>query len=150
MLVSKADTEENFVQLRWHLCRLSEEKEKQIYFAAVRIQRSFRGYRVRKTIKQWNKAATMIQKHVRGWLVRWHLPELYAYLLDLKYQRYYNTMATKIQALWRGYSVGHMWRCLVGTRYQKQKTRSFLCRVLRIRTEDGITDETAVILSSIY
>lgn len=84
---------------------LSEEKEKHIYFAAVRIQRLFRGYRVRKTIKHWNGKATIIQKHVKGWLVRWHLPELYAELLDLKYQRYYNQMATKIQALWRGYSV---------------------------------------------
>lgn len=83
----------------------SEEKEKDIHFAAVRIQRCLRGYNVRKVIKKWHKAATTIQRYVRGFLVRWHLPELYAKNLEVKYCSYYNRMATKIQALWRGYCV---------------------------------------------
>ncbi|KYB28378.1 hypothetical protein TcasGA2_TC032577 [Tribolium castaneum] len=79
------------------------ESDKKLYFSAVAIQRTWRGYWVRKMIKNWHSKATTIQRFVRGWLVRLHLPERlknYHYFLSTKY---YNEKATKIQALWRGY-----------------------------------------------
>jgi myosin heavy subunit len=79
------------------------ESDKKLYFSAVAIQRTWRGYAVRKMIKNWHKQATTIQKYVRGWLVRLHLPDLLkAHYYDLSVA-YYNEQATKIQAAWRGY-----------------------------------------------
>lgn len=60
---------------------------------------------VRQMVKKWNKAAIAIQRRIRGWLLRWHLPEYYDryyYRLQL---RIYNKKATIIQARWRGYWV---------------------------------------------
>ncbi|XP_018329580.1 spermatogenesis-associated protein 17-like [Agrilus planipennis] len=75
------------------------------HFAALIIQKVFRGYLVRKTIKRWNQAATTIQRWFRGWQLRWHLPEILRQNLELLRWRYYDQCATKIQALWRGYWV---------------------------------------------
>lgn len=79
--------------------------DKKLYFSAVAIQRLWRGYFVRQTIKDWNKKAITIQRFVRGWLARIHLPERlkdYFYYLSAFY---YNQQATIIQAFWRGYCV---------------------------------------------
>ncbi|XP_044253251.1 uncharacterized protein LOC123004187 isoform X1 [Tribolium madens] len=79
------------------------ESDKKLYFSAVAIQRTWRGYWVRKMIENWHNKATTIQRFARGWLVRLHLPERlknHHYYLSTKY---YNEQATKIQALWRGY-----------------------------------------------
>ncbi|XP_022905197.2 spermatogenesis-associated protein 17-like [Onthophagus taurus] len=78
---------------------------KKRYYAALLIQRVYRGYRVRKMVKFWHQQATIIQRWVRGWLVRWHLPETYQEYFIRLTQSYYDKMATKIQALWRGYLV---------------------------------------------
>lgn len=60
---------------------------------------------VRKKIELWRKAAILIQRVVRGWLVRWHMPEYYRAYILRRQQKYYNEKATKIQSLWRGYWV---------------------------------------------
>ncbi|XP_044253260.1 uncharacterized protein LOC123004187 isoform X2 [Tribolium madens] len=61
------------------------ESDKKLYFSAVAIQRTWRGYWVRKMIENWHNKATTIQRFARGCT------------------KYYNEQATKIQALWRGY-----------------------------------------------
>ncbi|KAF2885940.1 hypothetical protein ILUMI_20235 [Ignelater luminosus] len=82
-----------------------EHIEKDRHFAALKIQRLFRGYVVRKEIAKWHRAATTIQRHIRGFLLRWHLPDMLQQYIDWSRLQYYNEMATKIQALWRGYIV---------------------------------------------
>lgn len=75
------------------------------YFAAVRIQKVYRGYAVRKYLKLMHRAATIIQKTFRGWHVRYTLPDVLHEYFDKKCLNQYTEAATKIQALWRGYKV---------------------------------------------
>ncbi|KAK5640627.1 hypothetical protein RI129_011438 [Pyrocoelia pectoralis] len=82
-----------------------ESLAKKRNFAASLIQRVFRGFLLRKKIAEWNRAATVLQKYIRRWLVLWHLPEFYEEYLEWRTTLYYNTMATRIQALWKGYKV---------------------------------------------
>ncbi|KAJ8974145.1 hypothetical protein NQ317_000825 [Molorchus minor] len=49
--------------------------------------------------------ATLIQKTFRGWLVRYHLPDILHEYYDRVNLNWYNRMATKIQALYKGYTV---------------------------------------------
>lgn len=56
-------------------------------------------------IRNWNKAATHIQRIIKGWLIRWHLLEAYEEYYKRLQEINYNLQATKIQALWRGYHV---------------------------------------------
>lgn len=85
--------------------RLLQEYQKETHFAALKIQRLWRGYTVRKTIEGWNIAATKIQKILRGWLLRLHLPEKYQECWEYRIKKFYDVKATKIQAWWRGYLV---------------------------------------------
>ncbi|KAJ8929280.1 hypothetical protein NQ314_018035 [Rhamnusium bicolor] len=75
------------------------------HFAAVKIQSHYRGYLVRKEMKKLNRLATLIQKCVRGWLLRYHLPDILHEYYDTMCINLYNRMASKIQALWKGYTV---------------------------------------------
>ncbi|XP_063920592.1 uncharacterized protein LOC135135463 isoform X2 [Zophobas morio] len=77
--------------------------DKKLYVSAVTIQKTWRGYIARQLIKDWHKKVTFVQKYVRGWLVRRHLPELLKEYYDALSIKYYHNCATKIQALWRGY-----------------------------------------------
>lgn len=81
------------------------ELDKKRYFAALTIQRSYRGYAIRNSVKKWHRAANIIQKAFRGWSLRWKLPEIAAQAFEIKSKIYYNKMATKIQAYFRGYQV---------------------------------------------
>lgn len=78
---------------------------KKRHFAALKIQRVFRGYLVRKEVARWHRAATVLQKFVRRWLVLWHLPQFYEEYWQWRNWAYYHAMATRIQAVWRGYTV---------------------------------------------
>ncbi|KAK4873200.1 hypothetical protein RN001_015229 [Aquatica leii] len=75
------------------------------HFAALNIQKFYRGYKVRSEICKWNRAATVLQKYIRRWLVLWNLPNFYQEYCDWYGTWIYNKMATRIQALWRGYWV---------------------------------------------
>ncbi|KAL3271430.1 hypothetical protein HHI36_021910 [Cryptolaemus montrouzieri] len=79
------------------------ELDKKRYFAALIIQRTFRGFAVRCEYKRCIHAAIVIQKHFRGYLLRLHLPEIATVAFRRKCLSIFNKMATKIQALWRGY-----------------------------------------------
>lgn len=54
------------------------ELDKKRYFAALIIQRTFRGYAVRCQYKNMVQAAITIQKYARGYLLRMHLPDVAA------------------------------------------------------------------------
>ncbi|KAB0796361.1 hypothetical protein PPYR_10422 [Photinus pyralis] len=82
-----------------------EDIGKKRHFAALKIQRVFRGYLVRKLVERWHRAAIVLQKFVRRWLVLWHLPQFYEEYLQWRNETYYHRMATRIQAAWRGYKV---------------------------------------------
>lgn len=74
-------------------------------WAAVKIQKVWRGYKVRQATNEKKKAIIVIQRWVRGWLVRLHMLELYEERILAKAWAFYNKMATKIQAWWRGLMV---------------------------------------------
>ncbi|KAF5296390.1 hypothetical protein FQA39_LY12509 [Lamprigera yunnana] len=82
-----------------------EKLRKERHFIVLKIQAYWRGHRVRKEIRKWHQAATVLQKYVRRWLVIWHLPEIYRNYYEWYMEMYYHKMATRIQALWRGYRV---------------------------------------------
>ncbi|KAG5898373.1 hypothetical protein JTB14_015805 [Gonioctena quinquepunctata] len=82
------------------------------HFAATGIQSVFRKFVVKKKIENLKRAATVIQKHVRGWLLRYHLPDMLHEYYDLKSLKLYNEMATKIQARWKGYQVRRYEVCI--------------------------------------
>ncbi|KAH7431352.1 hypothetical protein KP509_08G044300 [Ceratopteris richardii] len=44
--------------------------QEQLMIKAVKIQKTFRGYKLRKQLKRWRIAATLLQASVRGWLAR--------------------------------------------------------------------------------
>ncbi|KAK9737766.1 IQ calmodulin-binding motif [Popillia japonica] len=75
------------------------------YFAALTIQRCYRGYKVRCIVRYWHNMATVIQKVVRGWLVRWHRVDYLKQYLARMEERDLNNNARKIQAFYRGYQV---------------------------------------------
>ncbi|XP_044763459.1 unconventional myosin-Va-like [Coccinella septempunctata] len=81
------------------------ELDKKRYFAALIIQRTFRGFAVRCEYKKMIRAATTIQKYVRGHLLRLHLHEIAAKAFRRKCMSTFNRLATRIQAAWRGYWV---------------------------------------------
>lgn len=58
-------------------------------------------------LKTWNNAATLIQKIVRGWLVRWHLPMIYRDYIEWRNWKHYNDCASKIQAFYKCAKVYH-------------------------------------------
>uniref|UniRef100_A0A6P7GEC1 Spermatogenesis-associated protein 17-like n=1 Tax=Diabrotica virgifera virgifera TaxID=50390 RepID=A0A6P7GEC1_DIAVI len=81
------------------------EISNKIHRAAVIIQSFFKGIVVRAQIRRMNAAATVIQRYCRGWLLRYHLPDIMAKVYERMCIKQYNTAAIKIQARWRGYLV---------------------------------------------
>ncbi|KAK9884376.1 hypothetical protein WA026_005329 [Henosepilachna vigintioctopunctata] len=79
--------------------------DKKRFFAALLIQRTFRGYVVRNEYKKWWTAAVIIQKNVRGFLQRINLLAMAEELFKRKCFNLFNRMALKIQSAWRGYWV---------------------------------------------
>ncbi|XP_076264218.1 spermatogenesis-associated protein 17-like isoform X2 [Rhynchophorus ferrugineus] len=87
---------------------LHQDKDvKSNYLAAVIVQRSYRGYVARRHYKNIRSAIIKIQKYIRGWLVRYKLPDILQERYDHMCLEHYNKMATKIQACWRGILVRH-------------------------------------------
>lgn len=81
----------------------SSNQWKNINVAAIRIQKLFRGYMTRKTLRSWNAAAIIIQKTFRGWRIRYQLPGVFHEYFDRICLEKYTNAASKIQALWKGY-----------------------------------------------
>ncbi|XP_050518068.1 uncharacterized protein LOC114341320 [Diabrotica virgifera virgifera] len=88
-----------------HSYKTYNEISNKIHRAAVIIQSFFKGIVVRAQIRRMNAAATVIQRYCRGWLLRYHLPDIMAKVYERMCIKQYNTAAIKIQARWRGYLV---------------------------------------------
>ncbi|CAG9855758.1 unnamed protein product [Phyllotreta striolata] len=84
-------------------CKVQNDFQAKLSWGATKIQSFFRGLKVRKQIEHMRKAAITIQKLVRGWLVRYHLPDRLQEYYDEICFRHYSKAAAKIQATWKGY-----------------------------------------------
>ncbi|XP_065827999.1 spermatogenesis-associated protein 17-like [Oscarella lobularis] len=71
--------------------------------AAVKIQSSFRGWKVRRRMRFLHNAATTIQSAVRGYFAFKSFQELVKRRVFEMRMNFYNRMATLIQSVWRGY-----------------------------------------------
>ncbi|GLV33754.1 uncharacterized protein CBL_11359 [Carabus blaptoides fortunei] len=71
--------------------------------AALQIQRVWRGHCARKMVHHLHASATVIQKFTRGYLTRKNIDKYIREIEDYRIMKYRNKMATRIQALWRGY-----------------------------------------------
>lgn len=54
-------------------------------------------------IRHLNASATIIQKYIRGYLTRKNIDKYIFEIVQYRIAKYRNKMATRIQALWRGY-----------------------------------------------
>ncbi|KAL5474824.1 hypothetical protein EMCRGX_G026843 [Ephydatia muelleri] len=72
--------------------------------AALKIQSWYRGCRLRAYVRRLHKCALVIQRNYRGRLGRNRYRRRLK-CLEERRQRYYDTMATKIQRTWRGFYV---------------------------------------------
>lgn len=68
-----------------------------------KIQTIYRGWKVRKMIRLWNKSAVIIQKVWRGVAGRKRYYRILECTVQNRIENHYNVAATKIQALWRGF-----------------------------------------------
>lgn len=91
-----------------NLERDQEASLKENHYAATIIQRTYRGYLIRKSYKKHREAIIVFQKYTRGWLIRYHLPDRLHEFWDSMCLKAYNKAATKLQALWKGYQVGFL------------------------------------------
>ncbi|KAH1010136.1 unconventional myosin-Vc [Dendroctonus ponderosae] len=78
---------------------------KENHYAATIIQRTYRGYLIRKSYKKHLEAIIVFQKYTRGWLVRYHLPDRLHEFWDSMCLNAYSKAAAKLQAVWKGYKV---------------------------------------------
>jgi len=75
------------------------------YNSAVKIQAAFRGHAIRKWLSTHNHHATVIQSFYRGHRQRRLFRKMVAKKVKSDRENYYHKMATKIQALFRGFLV---------------------------------------------
>lgn len=85
------------------LPRLAEQHASHDYTSARLIQRHWRGYRDRKYLQHLHSCAVLIQKHYRGRLGRKLAAARKRQQIQRIQRAYYDTMATKIQKVARGY-----------------------------------------------
>uniref|UniRef100_A0A0A9YAU4 Spermatogenesis-associated protein 17 n=1 Tax=Lygus hesperus TaxID=30085 RepID=A0A0A9YAU4_LYGHE len=71
--------------------------------AAIKIQKTVRGWMTRNHLKMLKKKATTIQRYWRGYKGRLQVAEFVEKMYQRMVEIYYQKMATRIQALWRGY-----------------------------------------------
>lgn len=82
------------------------EKFRELEFnAALKIQSWYRGCRLRAYLRRLHACALIIQRNYRGFLGRKKYGRQLKEFLKERRQWHYDTMATKIQSLWRGYYV---------------------------------------------
>eukprot|EP01147_Barroeca_monosierra_P002143 gene2143-5173_t len=97
------DEPERFKVLYIQAEKAAEDNRASERNAAVTIQRWWRGYKARKHIHGMENAAILIQRMVRGLHGRKYFRQMVKQDLASKQIQHYNAMATKIQALWKGY-----------------------------------------------
>uniref|UniRef100_A0A4X1STW8 Abnormal spindle-like microcephaly-associated protein homolog n=1 Tax=Sus scrofa TaxID=9823 RepID=A0A4X1STW8_PIG len=113
-----------FVQRRWFRARLQQKRLLQKYHRVITIQ-----HEAQEQISQQNRAASVIQRAVRHFLLR-------------KKQEKLNNRITKIQALWRGYS----WRKRNDCAKIKAIRQRLHCANREIREENKLYQRTALAL----
>ncbi|RLU24807.1 hypothetical protein DMN91_002897 [Ooceraea biroi] len=72
-------------------------------FKASNIQAWFRGIATRNHLRKLHENATVLQRHWRGYRARMFVNRYLVERVHQMWQDYYNSMATRIQAVWRGY-----------------------------------------------
>uniref|UniRef100_A0A8D1LA20 Abnormal spindle-like microcephaly-associated protein homolog n=1 Tax=Sus scrofa TaxID=9823 RepID=A0A8D1LA20_PIG len=112
------------VALRWFRARLQQKRLLQKYHRVITIQ-----HEAQERISQQNRAASVIQRAVRHFLLR-------------KKQEKLNNRITKIQALWRGYS----WRKRNDCAKIKAIRQRLHCANREIREENKLYQRTALAL----
>lgn len=85
--------------------REAEESRQREYDAALHIQAVMRGVRLRQFIKYLHMCAGRIQMAWRGYLGRIEYHRKLADKVEERQLNYYNSMATKIKAVWKGHYV---------------------------------------------
>ncbi|KAH0948149.1 hypothetical protein HN011_006117, partial [Eciton burchellii] len=73
------------------------------FIAARKIQAWFRGIVTRNHFRKLHKSATILQRYWRGYRARTFVHQYLAECVHQMWQDYYDSMATRIQAIWRGY-----------------------------------------------
>uniref|UniRef100_A0A8D1Q7K9 Abnormal spindle-like microcephaly-associated protein homolog n=1 Tax=Sus scrofa TaxID=9823 RepID=A0A8D1Q7K9_PIG len=109
---------------RWFRARLQQKQHLQKYHCVITIQ-----HEAQERISQQNRAASVIQRAVRHFLLR-------------KKQEKLNNRITKIQALWRGYS----WRKRNDCAKIKAIRQRLHCANREIREENKLYQRTALAL----
>ncbi|CAH2008851.1 unnamed protein product [Acanthoscelides obtectus] len=112
--------------------------ESRRHFAALKIQKHFRGFLTRNRIKRLHKYAILIQKTFRGWLARYHLPDRLHEYYDRLFLDHINKSAAKIQATWKGYSFRKYEVCIKDIREERalrEKANEEMQMMLRLQRE---------------
>uniref|UniRef100_A0A8D0RM51 Abnormal spindle-like microcephaly-associated protein homolog n=1 Tax=Sus scrofa TaxID=9823 RepID=A0A8D0RM51_PIG len=112
------------IAVRWFRARLQQKRLLQKYHRVITIQ-----HEAQERISQQNRAASVIQRAVRHFLLR-------------KKQEKLNNRITKIQALWRGYS----WRKRNDCAKIKAIRQRLHCANREIREENKLYQRTALAL----
>ncbi|XP_025987577.2 spermatogenesis-associated protein 17 [Solenopsis invicta] len=82
---------------------MAESSRLQHFIAARKIQAWFRGVITRNHLRKLHENATILQRHWRGYQARMFVNQYLVERVHQMWQQYYNDMATRIQAVWRGY-----------------------------------------------
>ncbi|XP_071568692.1 spermatogenesis-associated protein 17 [Temnothorax nylanderi] len=82
---------------------LAESSRLVHFIAARKIQAWFRGIITRNHLRKLHENATVLQRHWRGYHARMFINQYLAERVRQMWQHHYNNMATRIQAVWRGY-----------------------------------------------
>ncbi|XP_026670147.1 spermatogenesis-associated protein 17-like [Ceratina calcarata] len=82
---------------------LAESTRRFYFIAARRIQAWIRGIFTRNHFRLLHKSAVTIQRHWRGYHTRIAVDRYLIHSVHQMWQDYYDAMATRIQAFWRGY-----------------------------------------------
>lgn len=88
-----------------HIPRRQDQNSQELHRAATIIQTTYRKHAARSVHQKRVQAVVTLQKYIRGWLVRYHLPDHMAECYDQICQETYHRAALVIQATWRGFQV---------------------------------------------
>uniref|UniRef100_T1HZ53 Spermatogenesis-associated protein 17 n=1 Tax=Rhodnius prolixus TaxID=13249 RepID=T1HZ53_RHOPR len=90
-------------QLRFNLLSVKFSDSWKLYKAATVLQKYVRGFITRRYIKRLHRFATVLQANWKRYIVRKEYLQSYESLDKLRKKRFFDLSATKIQAYWRGH-----------------------------------------------